>query len=585
MPDSHRGTKIGERIAWLVSRSIVATHNALVGTKHKLAMAVFHSMSDMISEEAMRILGPQLETMLSGLPDDSPMRGHIEFLAHEKGQLNALAGTSLAASGILSSVALIMNNVLAPSVRAALGADPQYDPDIGTLAQFAANGLYSPDQAITSIIQQGYREQWATLLIDAARNYPDVGQLFDMLRRGIIDDSLFTQWAQRAGMPEDVYSRIIKLATVPVSPADAALAVLRGEMTEAEGRDIAAASGLTAASFDTLLANTGEPLGLMQLLEAKRRGFIDDATLKKGILQSRVRDEWIPTAEKLAYSPMSVSDAVNATVQDQLSFADADTIAQQNGLEPGAFQTLVNTAGEPLSRGEMMQLYNRGKVTQDQVIQAFRESRMKNKYNELAFDLHERLLEPRELADAVQLGTATLDQAIANAMAYGYSKQDATILVSQGSARKLETYKNKVVTSIESLYEDGGIDNTTAASAIKGLGYTEQEASFILEAADMRRTTRQMQQVISAVRSKFLARHITDTQVTSILTTAGVPQAQIAFLLSEWQTEQQAFTRELTPAQVVKAVGTDLISSDEGMTRLVAMGYSEEDAGLLLQGA
>lgn len=585
MPDSHRGTKIGERIAWLVSRSIVATHNALVGTKHKLAMAVFHSMSDMISEEAMRILGPQLETMLDGLPEDSPMRGHIEFLAHEKGQLNALAGTSLAASGILSSIALIMNNVLAPSVRAALGADPQYDPDIGTLAQFAANGLYSPDQAITSIIQQGYREQWATLLIDAARNYPDVGQLFDMLRRGIIDDSLFAEWAQRAGMPQAVYSRIIKLATVPVSPADAALAVLRGEMSEQDGRNIAAASGLTAESFDTLLANTGEPLGLMQLLEARRRGFIDDATLRKGILQSRVRDEWIPTAEKLAYAPMSVSDAVNATVQDQLPFADADKIAQQNGLEPGAFQTLVNTAGEPLSRGEMMQLYNRGKVSKDQVIQAFRESRIKNKYNDLAFDLHERLLEPRELADAVQLGTATLDQAIANAMAYGYSKQDATILVTQGSARKLETYKNKVITSIESLYEDGGIDNTAAASAIKGLGYTEQEASFILEAADMRRTTRQMQQVISAVRGKFLARHVTSTQVTSILTTAGVPQTQIAFLLSEWQTEQQAFTRELTPAQVVKAVNNDLMSSDDGMTRLVAMGYSEEDAGLLLQGA
>jgi hypothetical protein len=98
-----------------------------------------------------------------------------------------------------------------------------------------------------------------------------------------------------------------------------------------------------------------------------------------------------------------------------------------------------------------------------------------------------------------------------------------------------------------------------------------------------------------------------DSDVTGLLTTAGVPQPQIAYLLANWQIELQAVTRTLTEAQIVKAVKVNLIPAtpsdaaawlaaipaaqrpvtapEDGETRLMNLGYSQEDADLLLQGA
>src|SRR5581483_2164328 len=240
---------------------------------------------------------------------------------------------------------------------------------------------------------------------------------------------------------------LITLVRNPISAADAALALLRGNLSHDEALSIAREAGVTETDFNTLVNNTGEPLGLMQLLEARRRGFIDDGRLVTGILQSRVRNEWVDVAKKLAYSPITVADAVNANVQGHITDQQGNDIANQNGLEPGWFDTLVATAGEPLSRTEMEELFNRGLVTQQQVKQALLESRLKNKYTDLAFALHTKLLPIRNLSEAVEFGTLTLAQGVAEAMKQGYSQQDATALIQAASARKLQSFRHQVVSA------------------------------------------------------------------------------------------------------------------------------------------
>lgn len=582
---SQRGMKLGPRLALLISQAIVATHKALLGTKHKLGMALFNSMSDQISEEVHLTIGPYLQQLaqLESVPDAA--KQHLSFFAQQHGQLTALGGAQMAAGSLLGSLAQIVNNAVAPGVREIIRLSPDLALDPVTLASIVAHGIDTESDTVGDVEGQGFNSGQYQALIELALQYPTLPDSLNLYRRGAIDAAtLHTNFA-RAGLPKSQWQAYETLVRQLISPADAALALLRGNMTQAEAYQVADDWGLSHPDFDVLVGNTGEPLGLMQLLEAYRRGIIDKARLERGIRQSRVRDEWIPTAEALRYVPMSVSDAVNATVQNQLPMADAAKYAAENGLEPSHFPVLVNTAGEPLARGEMYELYNRGYVTKAQVLQAERESRLKNKYNDVAFNLHERLLEPRMLSTAVEYGSVTHQEALANAMAYGYSKQLAEILVGEGAARKLQTYKNKVISAIETLYEDGAIDNTTASQTIQSLGFSSEEAGFILEAADMRRATKQTSQVISAIRTKYLGRHITDAEAKSLLSTAGVPSQQVAYLMSDWEIEWQAYTRTLTEAQVVKAVKDGLITPDDGLSRLQAMGYNQVDATLLIEGA
>jgi len=585
MAQSHSGAKVGTKVSVLVSRAVVHTHAKLVGTKHRLALLIFHSISNIISEEVHETLGPVVRQMAEEYPEDGIAHGMLKFLAEQRGQWQAAVGTGLSASGLLGSIAAILNNELSPVVYTAISGNPHAIPDAATIARMAATGLRDPADAESNMAKNGFDSGWAQSLIEMQKQYPDGASMLDLVRRGILGRDTYIEWSVRGGTPAAVAEQLVKLIEVPVSPADAALAVLRGNMSDSEARKAAADWGVSSGDFDILVGNTGEPLGLEQLLEAYRRGFIDEPRLRRGILQSRTRNEWIDVAEKLRYSPMTVSDAVNAVVQNHLDSSQGAAIAQQNGLEPGAFDILQQTAGEPLARTEMEQLYNRGLATEADVKQALAESRLKNKYADKAFQLHTRLIPTGEIAHAVEYGSLTHARAIEKAMEYGYTQEDAQIVVSSAVNAKLLTQRMRVVTAAETLYENNGITQEEAIQIIGQMGFEPSEANFMIEAAEFRRQEKLIAAAMSAVRSKYINHHISEQDASGYLDAIGIQATQRDQILALWKIEHDANVRVLTPPQVVKAVTKQLISQDEGMARLEALGYNSVDADLLISGA
>lgn len=579
------GAKLGNRIAHIVSTTTVLTHAKLVHLKHKLAMMVFHSISDMISGEVHRSLDTTLTQLYEALPQDSAAKPLLDFMANETGQLQAGAGISMVAGSILGSVAQIINNELQPSVRGFLSTNPHMLPDPGTLSQLAAKGLADTRDVVDSIAQQGINTGWGNAMVKTNLVYPDPSSALDMMRRGLIDGATFMTWAERNAIPADVATHWAQTVHIPLSPADAALAVLRGNMPYAQALTVAQQWGLLQSDFDIMIANTGEPPGPEQLLEAERRGFIDKARLEKGILQSRIRNEWLDVMEKLTYTPMSTADAVNAVIQNHLTQPQGEAIANQNGLEPGNFATLVETAGAPLSRTEMEQLYNRGLVTEAQVNQALNESRLKPKYNKLAFELHTRLLEPAELADMVLWGVITHAEAAAEVVKLGYDATNADRLISAAVNRKVETDKNVVVRAIELLYEDNAISESDASIQIGKLGYSPTEVSFKLQAAELKRHTKLVNAGINTIRAKFVARHIDKPEALKSIDAMGIPHQQRDALVQLWQIERDANVAQLTEAQIIKALKKGTFTTDDALTRLLAKGYSEVDAAVLIEDA
>lgn len=583
---THGGAKVGTRIAIVVSQAIVNTHAKLAAMKHKLAMAVFHSISDVISEEVHESLGPMLRQMHSDLDENSVSYGLVNFMATKYGQLQAGSGISAAAGSILGSLAQIVNNELAPSVRGILSTNPHLLPDPNTLSMMAARGVANNNDVVQSITEQGINAGWANALIELNRQYPDSATMLDMMRKGLIGQDNFIEWSIRAGIPANIARQMSELIDVPLSPADAALAVLRGNIDQATAERAAASWGVNAQTFSVLVGNTGEPLGLMQLLEAYRRGFIDEPTLEKGIRESRIRNEWIPVAKQLRYSPMSISDAARAVVQNQIPFETGASYAQQNGLEADSFKILVATEGNPLSRTEMEDLYNRGKATKEDVLQASRESHLKDKYGELAFELHERLIPVGTVSDAVLYGAISHQDAISKVMEHGFSASDAAIIVSSASNRKLETFRQAVVSATEQLYVDNAIDKGSAVEIAVKMGFDANEASVIFESAEYKRQARIKNAAVSAVRNKYIMHHTTENETSGFLDALGITANERDELLAIWTVERNANVRVLTPAQIVKAFNMQLIDSeDAAIARLVQLGYTQQDATLLLKGA
>lgn len=585
MSNDHRGAKIGPRIAQLVSQSMVATHQKMLAMKHKLAVMIFNTVTNEISDEVDMTIGPLLKQLATAHEKDGPAAAYLEFMRHGRGQLKAIAGSSAVGQSLTWAIGTILSNFFAPDVYKSVGFTPNMIPDPASLAQMAAIGMISEDDAVQHIAENGFRGQFGRSWIDAAKTYPALPDLLQLLNRGAISESEYIELAQKAGMPPNISRVYYALRRSFVSMEDAAVAYLRGAIDLTELQGYGEIAGFSDHDVQVYLEAIGEPPATMELLEAYRRNFIDRATLEKGIRQGRTRNEWIPVIERLRYSPMSIADAVNAVVQNHLSAAEGQAIAEQNGLEASAFPTLVETAGSPLSRTEMEQLYNRGKVTQAEVEQALRESRLKNKYVSLAFELHTRLLEPRSLGEAVRHGAITHDEAVRKAMESGYSAADAAILVESASGAKLATYKDRVVAAAEALFVDSAITDQDFRGIMSAMGYSGSESDFIVQASVYHREAKAVTAALNAVRSKYIGHHIERGETSAMLDGLGIPASQRDYLIGIWSIELAANTRNLTPAQVLKAVAKGLISPDEGQAKLEFLGYSPEDASLLMAGA
>jgi hypothetical protein len=581
-PDTNRGARVGSRIAMLVSQAVVATHTKMLDFKHKLAVMIFNTISNEISDEVDMTLGPLLKSMARDYDENGQAAALMNFMAHGRGQFKAIVGSSAAGQSLLWALSTVISNELAPISYENIASNPHLIPDSGTIAALAAGGHIDAGFAVGEMRKNGLFDYWGNALVENSRSWPSIADLTDWYNRNLISPGEFTGLAQKAGYSPAVAETYKITAFTEISWQDASTAYLKGVIGLQELYGIAKKQGVISEDVDIFLGTVGEPPGTMDMLEAYRRGFINQETLQKGIRESRVRDEWIPMIEQLRYSPMSTADAVNGVVQGHLGYAEGQSLAQQNGLEPGHFDILYQTAGAPLSRTELNDLYNRGVIGSDVVTQGLRESRLKDKYVQDAFDLRRRLLEPRSLGSAVEVGAMDHATALQKAMEQGYNAEDAAFLVDAASKRKLQSYRDKVMARAEAYYGDGALTQQQFVSLAMGLGHTAQEAATIAWSADFEREHRIFATAVNVVRSKMVSHHIDRAAASAKLDALGMLSTSRDHLLNVWELEASATTRTLTEAQVIRAVKLGTLTPDQGAERLVNMGYSGEDVTILL---
>jgi len=364
----------------------------------------------------------------------------------------------------------------------------------------------------------------------------------------------------------------------PLSPAEAALAALRGNWTAEQARTEAALSGIDGSRFDILELNTGEPPGLQQLLEAFRRGIIKEDRLVRGIRQSRVRNEWVDVIEALRFAPVNVGEVLAGAVQNHLTPADARERIAQAGVDPANFDWLFATHGRPPGVVELGELVNRGEMSDDDWSQAVRESDIKDKYIPFLRALRRRLMPERTVVSAVRQGVLTADEGLTHLRALGFSDADAHTLVSEASSTKTTHIRQISESQTLNLYAQRLIDKPSAVARLTTLGYTSDEITLVVALADHEHHARFQAAALNRVHTLFVAHKITATEVATDLDKIGYDASDRADLVELWTAERDANVRTLTEAQLQGLAARDQITFAEFIAETVAMGYSRKDA-------
>jgi hypothetical protein len=254
-----------------------------------------------------------------------------------------------------------------------------------------------------------------------------------------------------------------------------------------------------------------------------------------------------------------------------------------NGLRPEDFQPLADTYGEPLSKQEVLRLHRMGKMTADEVRQALRESRLKNKYIEHALELG-AVVPPITIVKSMLTSGAIDDtQARKYISELGYDDRVVTALLKDARKTKVQKQHDLSQSMLVGLYEEKHITGDQLIQRLQHLGYSQDESREIRTLVDDRIVAADRASAVSHVRALFLGHKITDADAQNKLHALLISADAVEKLITDWRLERVAVVRQLTPAQIIAAWKLDLIDAAQALGRLVNLGYSGPDAGLLLE--
>lgn len=379
------------------------------------------------------------------------------------------------------------------------------------------------------------------------------------------------------------------VVSVPLSPAEAALGVLRGTIDQGTGLSIAGKSGIDGDDFQRMIDNTGEPISPQEALELLRRGKIDQPTLERAIRQSRVRDEWIPAILDLAYEPMTVADAVAAAVEEQLPYDVARAKAAAAGLDVTDFDTLVQTRGRPPGPSELLELVRRGIIPQDgtgpgvlSLEQGIAESDVKTKWVPAYRALLEYMPPPRTITALERQGVITPTQAQQMYQAAGLTPELAAAYSASATTTKLTKQREITEAQLLEMYSEQFMSAAEVTPQLIGLGYTEAEVTTLLSWEDAKREYSLLKTAIGKIHTLFVNRKIGTTTATNALNALGVASAQQEQMFTTWTIERETRVPTLTAAQIGAGVQYQVIGADQGLQALQDLGYTPWDAWFYL---
>ncbi|MGH9302715.1 MAG: hypothetical protein ACRD0E_12650, partial [Acidimicrobiales bacterium] len=306
-----------------------------------------------------------------------------------------------------------------------------------------------------------------------------VASLRSLAGKGEIAEQFFV-WGVLYGMISEITAPFIQQLgndvnaghpVVPITPADAADALLKGHMSESDAKAESARSGINSDRFDTLFANAGEPPSLGDMLELFRRGEVSVDLLHKAVQQSAIRDEWFTngTIEKLGKQPPTPGDFLNAYLNGQLDKATAQKLYNTfGGIETQAgediFTILFNTLGSAPTPEEALTLVNRGIIPLSgrgpgvtSYEQAFLEGPWRDKWLSAFEALREYLPPPRTVVAMLGHGSLTDAQGLDLLVKQGLTPELAAAYVADAHTTAVAKQKDLAVGEITTLYYDQAI--------------------------------------------------------------------------------------------------------------------------------
>jgi len=432
---------------------------------------------------------------------------------------------------------------------------------------------------------------------------PGPEQLAQALLRGIIPKAgggpgtaSFEQGI-REGRLGDKWSPMMEaLSAAILSAPDAASAVVRNFLSEADGQAVAAKSGVPADAFATLVHLSGDAPGPQQLAEALRRGAIPadgtgpgSTSFTQGIAEGRLSNKWAPVIKDLALDWPTPIAALNAQLKGAFTGDEGKALYAKLGGDLQFYDWLLFSEGSAPTPNEAADMARRGIIPKDGTgpgattyEQAFLEGPWRNKWAPAFWEYSQWIPTAREVITLLKDGA--VDKATAASWMKRAGADDATTaaFIAEADTALLSDYKGLTTSAVLNMYYQRLITVADTTTILESLHVSPQAVPLMLAYADLQRAISQQNSAITRVGSLYAARKITAATAKQSLVTLQVPPAALDDIMATWQLENSINVKLLTEAQIVNAWSLGIMTQGEAETELGNIGFTPYDAWVLL---
>jgi hypothetical protein len=474
---------------------------------------------------------------------------------------------------------------------------------VGDLADAVVRNYMTLAEASTEAAKAGLSAEKFAALVPLHADAPGPQQLAAGLLRGLIQESgtganaaTFEQGI-REGRLADKWAPLIKgLSDAILSAPDAASAVVRNFLTEAEGQSTAAKSGVSASTFATLVALSGDAPGPQQLAEALRRGAIPESgtgsgstSFTQGIAEGRLSDKWAPVIKALSLDWPTPVAALSAQLKGAFSGDEGRAMYEKLGGDPQFYDWLLFGEGSAPTPNEAADMARRGIIPQSgtgpDVVsyeQAFLEGPWRNKWSNAFWQYSQFIPTAREVITLLKDGAVDKTTAAAWMKRAGADDATTAAFIAEADTSLLSDYKGLTTSAVLNMYYNRLISSDDATNILTSLHVSAAAAPLMLAYADMQRAIAQQNSAVSRVGSLYAARKITAATAKQSLLTLQVPAAAVDDIMATWQLENSINVKTLTESQIASAWEYGIMDDNTALTELQNIGYTPYDAWVIL---
>lgn len=380
-----------------------------------------------------------------------------------------------------------------------------------------------PDQVVKFMEQLGYEQDWTRNFWRAHWDLPSPQQVFEMLHRRVIEDADIEQYL-----------------------------------------------GLTdwlPFFRDKLLAISYNPITRVDLRRLYKLKIITEQQVKDGYMDLGYNDEkagWLTEFTKQYANP-----------------DDASQLDDMADLAASTFRTA----------------YRRGVITRDDALDRIVDAGYTEDVADfyLSLDDAQMALNPttdagvpiRDLTvpiirDAYSEKLWTRERAQTELEALGYLSWEADLLLQLEDLAQQRELTGLQETVIKELYLANSIDRAEAGHQLDTLGVLTERRDLLLQRWDLSRDTKDCRLTLAQLQTGFRDGLMSDTELLDELVAMGYNDKDAKFLVDITDKEPASQERRLSASQLQRAYKGGLISDTQLLDQLLALGYSQEDAALLV---